>query len=213
MNFLKTALVLVFSFTFAASLFAQDLPDGFKYYRDAELIFQVGPEEDHAIQSVGQEGGFLAVALAAGMKENIYYLTLYHALPKKASYVFEKQKELPITFTVDGEKISAGAERHLRDRKDRNMKLEIMVIRITMQDFEKIVAAGKMNVEFGKIDHLLSAENLKAFHYLSKQMEADPDLHDKEKNSSGGTSDIYVKGYYRKDGTYVKGHTRKRPRN
>lgn len=212
MNFFKTALVLVFSLTFAASLFAQELPDGFKYYRDAELVFQIGPEEPHAIKSAGAEGSFMAVALAAGMKENIYYVTLYHAQPKKASYLFEKQKDLPITFTVDGEKISAGTERHIRDRKEGDTKLEIMVIRITMQDFERIVAAGKMNVEFGKIDHLLSAENLKAFHYLSKQMEADPDLHDKEKNASGGT-EIYVKGYYRKDGTYVNGHTRKRPRN
>lgn len=209
MNFLRIAAVFALLLIFTPALSAQELPEGFRYYRDADLVFQIGPEEEHAFKSAAQEGSFLAVALAAGMKENIYYLTLYHAQPKKASFLFEKQKELPITFTVDGDKIQAGSERHIRDLKKGDTKLEIMVIRITMEDFEKIVAAGKMNVEFGKIDHLLTAENLQALHYLSKQMEADPDLHEKEKSSS----EIYVKGYYRKDGTYVKGHTRKRPRN
>lgn len=209
MRFLQYFAVLALSIAFSSNLVAQEMPEGFAYDKRGKLVFQVGPREDFAIKAAAESGGYMAVSLAAGMIEDLYYLTLYNARPEKADYVFEKQKDLPITLTVDGEKMSLGNNRGVYKKKVNKTKIEIMLIGISLADFEKIIGAGKVYLEFGKIDHLLSAENLQAFRYLSAKMETDEDLRAEAPAGPSGT--IHVKGYYRKDGTYVRPHTRKRP--
>lgn len=211
MIFPRYIVVFVLSILFSLPVFAQEMPEGFAYDKRGKLVFQVGPQEDFAIRAAADTGGYMAVALAAGMIEDLYYLTLYNAQPEKADYVFEKQKDLPITLTVDGEKMSLGDNRQVYKKKVNKTKIEIMLIGISMADFEKIIGAGKVYLEFGKIDHLLTAENLQAFRYLSAKMETDEDLRGDAPAAPSGT--IHVKGYYRKDGTYVKAHTRRRPSN
>jgi len=219
MRFLKIIGIFALTLLFSSGLLAQEMPDGFAYDKRGKLVFQIGPQEEFAARAAAREGGFFALALAAGMIENQYYLTLYNAVPQNGDYIFEKQKELPATLTVDGEKISLGKNRNVFSKKVGKIKVEIMLIEIAMDDFEKLVAAAKVHLEFGRIDHLASAENLRAFHYLSAKMEADEDLGPDGGPSSAGTggsstpSTIHVRGYYRKDGTYVRAHTRKRPTN
>lgn len=209
MIFPRYIAVFFLSILFSSNLFAQEMPEGFAYAKEGKLVFQVGPKEDFAVKAAAEEGSFFAVAIAAGMIEDLYYLALYHAQPQKSDNIFEKQKSLPVTLTADGEKISPGADRSVHEKKVGKTKVEIMLVRIGMEDFEKIIAADKVYVEFGKIAHLLSAENLRAFRYLSAKMESDDDLRAAASASPGTT--IHVRGYYRKDGTYVKPHTRKRP--
>jgi hypothetical protein len=189
------------------------MPEGFAYAKEGKLVFQVGPKEDFAVKAAAEEGSFFAVAIAAGMLEDLYYMAFYHAQPEKSGNIFEKQKSLPVTLTADGEKLSLGNNRSVYEKKVGKTKIEIMMVGISQADFEKIIAAGKVYVEFGKIDHLLSAENLQAFRYLSAKMESDEDLRAAASATPGGSNIIQVKGYYRKDGTYVKSHTRRRPAN
>jgi hypothetical protein len=211
MIFHRYIAVFVLSILFSSYLPAQEMPDGFAYAKEGKLVFQVGPKEDFAVKAAAEGGSFFAVAIAAGMIEDLYYLALYKAEPQKADYIFEKQKVLPVTLTADGEKLSLGNNRSVHEKKIGKTKIEIMLVGIRLEDFEKIIAADKVYVEFGKIDHLLSAENLRAFHYLSTKMESDEDLRAAASAVPEGNTTIHVKGYYRKDGTYVKPHTRKRP--
>jgi hypothetical protein len=209
MTFPRYIAVFFLGIFFSSYLFAQEMPDGFAYAKEGKLVFQVGPKEDFAVKAAAEGGSFFAVAIAAGMIEDLYYLALYKAEPQKADYIFEKQKTLPVTLTADGEKIALGNNRSVHEKKVGKTKIEIMLVGIALEDFEKIIAANKVYVEFGKIDHLLSAENLQAFHYLSAKMESDEDL--RAAASATPSPTIQVKGYYRKDGTYVKPHTRRRP--
>lgn len=211
MIFPRYIAVFVLSILFSSSLFAQEMPEGFAYAKEGKLVFQVGPKEDFAVKAAAEGGSFFAVAIAAGMIEDLYYLALYHAQPQKADNVFEKQKNLPVTLSADGEKLSLGNNRSVHEKKVGKTKIEIMLVGISIDDFEKIIAADKVYLEFGKIDHLLSAENLQAFRYLSAKMESDDDLRAAASAVPAGSTTIHVKGYYRKDGTYVKPHTRKRP--
>jgi hypothetical protein len=211
MIFPRYIAVFVLSILFSSNLFAQEMPDGFAYAKEGKLVFQVGPREDFAVKAAAEEGSFFAVAIAAGMIEDLYYLALYKAQPQKADSIFEKQKDTPVTLTADGEKLSLGNNRSVHEKKVGKTKIEIMLIGISLEDFEKIIAANKVYVEFGKIDHLLSAENLQAFRYLSAKMESDEDLRAAASATPTGSTTIQVKGYYRKDGTYVKPHTRRRP--
>jgi hypothetical protein len=203
--------VFVLSILFSSNLFGQEMPEGFTYAKEGNLVFQVGPKEDFAVKAAAEGGSFFAVAIAAGMIEDLYYLALYHAQPKKVDNIFEKQKTLPVTLTADGEKLSVGNNRSIYKKKVGKTKIEIMLVGISVEDFEKIIAADKVYVEFGKIEHLLSAENLQAFHYLSAKMDSDEDLRAAASAAPTGSTTIQVKGYYRKDGTYVKPHTRRRP--
>jgi len=149
MKFLQYFAMLALSIAFSSSLFAQEMPEGFAYDKRGKLVFQVGPQEDFAVRAATESGGYMAVALAAGMIEDLYYLTLYNAQPEKADYVFEKQKDLPITLTVDGEKMSLGNDRRVYKKKVNKTKIEIMLIGIGMADFEKIIGADKVYLEFG----------------------------------------------------------------
>lgn len=211
MNFLRYLILLGLTAVFSTPLFAQELPEGFIYDKRGELVFQVGPEEAFAVKAAGEDGNYLAVAIGAGMIENKYYVALFSTHSKKSGDVFKEQKDLPVTLTVDGEKIPLNNSRNIYEKKVSKTKIEIMLIWISMEEFEKIIAARKVFIEFGKIEHLLSAENLQAFRYLSKQMESDEDLRAAAATVPGGSNTIQVKGYYRKDGTYVRPHTRKRP--
>jgi hypothetical protein len=105
-----------------------------------------------------------------------------------------------------------GRIREVASKKAGKAKYEIIMVAIDRDGFEKILAANKLYVEFGKFTHLASAENLQAFRYLSGRLEKDelPENASSPVTSTPSTV-INVKGYYRKDGTYVKPHTRKRP--
>ena len=208
MKFLRYLALVALTAIFSSYLLAQELPAGFIYDKRGKLVFQVGPDEAFAVRAAGEDGNYLAVALGAGMIEDKYYLALFNAHSQKDD-VFKEQKNLPVTLTADGEKITFDTGRNIYKKKVDKIKIEIMLIWISMEDFEKIIAADKVYIEFGKIDHLLSAENLQAFRYLSAKMESDEDLRAAASSPPGTT--IHVRGYYRKDGTYVKPHTRKRP--
>lgn len=211
MKFPKAILVLVFVCIFSLYLPAQTLPDGFIFDNADKLTYQVEPNHELIPKQVEEYGSYQAVGVATHVLDDLFVFVIVNAQPEKGDLIFKKQKDGPITITADGEKIMGGRMREVRSKKVDKAKYEAIVVQITRDDFEKIIAANKLYVEFGRFTYLATAENLKAFRYLSDRLEKD----ELPENipTPGGSPDIHVKGYYRKDGTYVKPHTRKRPKN
>lgn len=211
MRFPNSILALVLSCIFSICISAQTLPDGFVFDNSNPLIYQVQPDPKLIRNQVGDYGEYQAVGLSTHVLNDQFMLAIVNAQPEKGDLIFKKQKNDPVTIMADGERIVGVRVLETASKKVDKAKYEVALVQITREDFEKIVAAGKLFVEFGKFNHLASAENLKAFHYLSAKLEKD----ELPENTStgGGSTVIHVKGYYRKDGTYVKAHTRKRPKN
>lgn len=215
MKFPKALLALALTLVFSICLYAQDLPDGFIFDNADKLVYQVQPNYEHVPGQVAANGTYQAFGLAVDVINDYFILSIINALPEKGDLIFKKQKNDPITITVDGEKIMGGGPREVASQKLGKAKYEAVVVQIGREDFEKIIAANKLYVEFGKFSYLASAENLQAFRYLSGRLEKDelPENTSITGGAQTASPNIQVKGYYRKDGTYVKPHTRKRPKN
>jgi len=211
MKFPKAILALIFAGIFSLCLSAQTLPDGFVFDNANPLVYHIEPDHELIPKQVEKEGSYQAVGLATNVLENLFVFVIVNAQPEKGDLIFKKQKNGPITITADGEKIMGGSIREVSSKKVGKAKYEAIMVQIDREGFEKILAANKLYVEFGKFTHLASAENLQAFHYLSDRLEKD----ELPENGSAGYNSpvIHVKSYYRKDGTYVKAHTRRRPKN
>lgn len=212
----KAVIALFFAVIFPTCLSAQTLPEGFIFDNADTLTYQVEPNHELIPKQVEGNGSYQAVGLATHVLDNLFVFVIINAQPEKGDLIFKKQKDGPITITADGEKIMGGSTRQVASKKVGKAKYEAILVQITRDDFEKILAANKLYIEFGKFTHLASAENLQAFRYLSDRLEKD-ELPDGTSTTGGGSAatspSIQVKGYYRKDGTYVKPHTRKRPKN
>lgn len=206
--FLALILALFSSIVFSA----QQVPDGYFFDKRGALVYTVGPKDEYAAKAVAESGSYQSLGLSIGVLENKYAVVITNALPEKGKYFLEKQKDAPVTFTVDGEKFTGLENIFMGKRESGKAKIEFMIVMITMENFEKLIAAGKVDVEFGKISHLASAENLQAFRYLSDVLEKEQADRD-ALNPDPPATNIRVKGYFRKDGIYVKAHTRRRPKN
>jgi hypothetical protein len=214
MKFPLSLAALIFALFSSIALFAQQVPDGYFFDKRGQLIYTVGPTDEYAAKAVAESGGYQSLGLSTGVLENKFAVVIMNAVPEKGKYILEKQKDMPATFTVDGEKITGLENIFMGKRGSGKAKLEFMVVMVSMQDFEKIIAAGKVYVEFGTINFLISAENLQAFRYLSSTLEkeqAEREALNSEPDAPA--TNIRVKGYYRKDGIYVQAHTRRRPKN
>jgi hypothetical protein len=214
MKFPKSIIGLILACTFSVCIAAQTLPDGFIFENANPLILQVQPDTNLIPKQVADYGTYQALGLVSYLLNDQYVFTIVNAQPEKGDLIFKKQKNAAVTITADGEKIVGIRVLEISSSKVGKTKYEGALVQISREDFEKIVAADKLYVEFGKFTHLASAENLQAFHYLSDRLEkAELPEGASTPHSSAPSSVIHVKGYYRKDGTYVKPHTRRRPKN
>jgi hypothetical protein len=214
MIFPRAILAALFACILSLNHSAQALPGGFIFDNAGQLIYQVKVDHTLLPEQVEEYGSYQAVGLAVQVIDNIFAVVLVNAQPEKGDLLFKKQKKDPITLNVDGETIMGGSYRKFDSKKVGKMRYEAIVIQIEREDFEKLLAANKVFVDYGKFSHLVSAENLKAFHYLSDRLEKD-ELPGETTGagSSSSSTEIHVKGYFRRDGTYVKPHIRKRPKN
>lgn len=212
MRFTLPILALILVLFSSITLSAQQLPDGYFFDKRGALVYTVGPADEYAAKAVAESGSYQSLGLSIGVLENKYAVVIMNALPEKGKYFLEKQKDTPVTFIVDGEKFTGLENIFMGKRESGKAKIEFMIVLITMENFEKLIAAGKVDVEFGKISHLASAENLQAFRYLSSVLEKEQADRD-ALNPDPPATNIRVKGYFRKDGVYVKAHTRRRPKN
>jgi hypothetical protein len=214
MKFPEAVIALFFAIIFPVCLSAQTMPDGFIFDNADKFLYHVRIDHELIPKQVEEYGSYQALGLATEVLADVFAIVLVNAQPEKGALVFKKQKKDPIAIIVDGEKIMGGSFRMFDSKKVGKAQYEAIVVQITREDFEKIIAANKLYIEFGKFTHLASAENLKAFRYLSDRLEKD-ELPEGASTNGGSApvTNIQVRGYYRKDGTYVKPHTRKRPRN
>lgn len=211
MRFPNSILALILICIFSICISAQTLPRGFVFDNSDALIYQVQPDPELIPDQVADYGEYQAVGLSTHVLNDQFMIVLVNAQPEKGDLIFKKQKNSPVTITADGEKIIGGRILEIASKAVGKAKYEVVFIQLTREVFEKIVAAGKLYLEFGKFNHLASAENLKAFHYLSAKLEKD-ELREND-STTGSSPVIHVKGYFRKDGTYVKPHTRRRHKN
>lgn len=214
MKLSKAMIALFFAIIFPVCLSAQTLPDGFVFDNADKFIYQVRIDHERIPKQVEEHGSYQALGLVTEVMADVFAIVLVNAQPEKGELVFKKQQKDPIAITADGEKIMGGSYRMFDSKKVGKAKYEAIVVQITRDDFEKILAANKLYIEFGKFTHLASAENLQAFRYLSDRLEKDELPEDASRSGgSAPATNIQVRGYYRRDGTYVKAHTRKRPKN
>jgi len=217
MKFPKAVFALVLIAVFSISLAAQkkELPGGFEFDNGDDMLYQIRTNPDLLPSQVQEYGSYQGVGLAVKIFDNIFALVIVNAQPDKGELIFKKQKKAPITLNVDGEKIMGGSYREVESKKVGTMKYEAIIVQIEREDFEKLLAANKINIDFGKFNHLVSAENLKAFHYLSERLEKDelPSIMLSGPREISSPTEIQVRGYYRRDGIYVRPHIRRRPRN
>jgi hypothetical protein len=214
MRFPKGIFALLLACVFSLCISAQTLPDSFLFDNSDPLLYQVQPKHELIPNQVAGYGEYQAVGLMIHTVTDRFLFAIVNAQPEKGDLIFKKQKDAPVTITADGEKIIGIRILETASKKVEKAKYEVALVQIGRDDFEKIVAADKLYVEFGKFTYLASAENLQAFHYLSDRLEkAELPENTSSTGSSAPSSVIHVKGYYRKDGTYVKPHTRRRPKN
>lgn len=214
-----TGLSILLVVLFTASVPGQKVPEPFFYSKagvilyepDQSIVHQVGPQFDVMVKSAGSEKEFTAIALSAGLTEGYYYIGLCHARPMKHGDVLKPFKDLPLTLAIDGDEIVVANDRYYKRRTENGVRIEILMFGISKDLFNELLSARQVFAQVGKFDHLASAENLKAFAYLSdalkredaEKLDTMPRLEDPKP----------LRGFDHWDGYFVKWWIRKLPKS
>jgi hypothetical protein len=198
----------------AINSFAQDsLPSSFEFKTDSNGNYQLLPKEEEIFDDANKDSVQQFVGIAAYPEQNLYGLVLYYIQPEKQDYFLEKQKSPKITLSV-GDSIRNFSNYKLDKRNVRGRKIEIVTFQISPEDYE-MLQSSLASIIFGTYKFNVSESNFTAFRYFRTSVNNDLVVRRRARelptlNNSG---DVQVKGYYRKDGTYVRPHTRSRRKN
>lgn len=195
----------------AINSFAQDsLPSSFEFKTDSNGNYQLLPKEDKIFDEANKDSVQQFVGVVAQPEQNLYGLILYYVQPEKRDYFLETQKEPKVTLAYEGQNRSFSNYK-LEKRSTRGRKIEIVTFQISLEDYENI-QSSLASILFGTYKFDVSDSNFQAFRYFrtSVSNEVAVRRRARELPPTNKSGDVQVKGYYRKDGTYVRPHTRRK---
>ena len=189
---------------------AQEMPADFTFSKTDADVYQVLPDQNKMISDAELGNAFQAIGIVSQPDKETFGLMFFNA---QNEYQFGGQSEKPFILRIGEINITGSNLKVIKHDKIKKLKVEVLTVNLTREDFEKLLAADNVSVIYGTVHYDVSPSNLKAFHYTDYQIKRDyvakhPAY--QPSTNSGGT--VQVRGYTRKDGTYVQPHTRSAPR-
>ena len=207
----KLLLFLVIFVALAINTFAQDLlPSSFEFKQDSNGNYQLLPKEEEIFDEAHKDSVQQFVGIAAQPEQNLYGLVLYYIQPEQKDYFLESQKEPKITLAF-GDSNRSFTNYKLEKRKTKGRKIEIVTFQISPEDYESL-QSSLASIIFGTYKFNISESNFTAFRYFRTNVSSDLAVRRRARElpTLNQSKEVQVKGYYRKDGTYVRPHTRKK---
>ena len=193
-------------------VFAQDsLPSGFEFKADANGSYQLLPKDEEVLDETNNDPVRQFVGIAAQPEEEFYGLILYYIQPEKKDFVLGNQKKPKITVSY-GNSDRTISEYSFEKRAVKGKRIEMVMFKISPEDYEKLQNTP-VSILFGTYKFDISESNLEALRYFSANVRNDlaAKRRSRELPILNQSKEVHVKGYYRKDGTYVRPHTRRKP--
>lgn len=214
---------LLFTF-FALLIFclptlAQDLlPSNFTFKKDESGVYQLLPDEEKILSEVNDGKAYQSLGIIAQPEQDNYGLVFVNAYDENSDKSAEDQIGKPFVITLEessDNKLYGAAVKVVSRKKVKKFYIEVLSVRLPKSDFEKLLGSENISVVYGDINYDVSPENIRAFQYLKSEIDnnsARKRLPTSSPSPTNNSGEVQVKGYYRKDGTYVRPHTRNTPK-
>ena len=208
--------VAVLLFTFTA--FGQELPKDFSFDKEGEgksVTYKLLPSGEKMLSDVKLGLAFQSIGVISLPEQDKFGLVFVNAQPE---FQFDKAEGKPFVLLLgsgDTNRITGSNVKVFSRSKVKKLKIEMLAVELSRADYEQFINAANVTIAYGSINYEVAPSNLQAFRYLRARIAADvaertnrPTTAPSNPTYQGG--EVQVKGYYRKDGTYVKPHSRKR---
>lgn len=222
-------IMLLFSFvafgqpTSGKPLTTKEMPSDYVFNKEDPHnapIYQVLPDERKILSDADLGNAFQSLGIIARPDQDNFGLVFINGQP---DYQFEEQEDKPFNLFIGTDKIIGISPKIFKKYDGKKLKVEYLTVKITRDDFNRLLLANNILIAYGAINYDVSIANLQAFRYVKQIVDGDYATRQvkvgdsnnstttSSPTSSGGT--VNVKGYYRRDGTYVPPYTRRKPRN
>jgi hypothetical protein len=210
---MKYLITIVFTILLSLTIFGQEelSPDfSFNKSETDSPVYQVLPKDEKILSEADLGNAFQALGIIAQPEEGKFGLIFVNV---QEDFQFEKQESKPFNLFVGNTKITGSKPTIIKKYKSKKYKIEYLAVSLTREDFEKLVAADGILVVYGSINADIPMANLSAFRFVQAKIDSDytPRTTPSTQTPTNSNGDVRVKGYYRRDGTYVRPHTRSRP--
>jgi len=180
---------------------------------DAEIL-QALPSDEKMLSDAELGNAFQALGIIAQPGQDSFGLMFVNA---QDEFQFDKQAGKPFVLFIGNNKISSSDIKVIKKEKVKKLKVEILTVKISREDFEKILLAENVLVVYGDINYDVADDNLKVFRSVKSQIDSNIAKRQNrdtqtQTQPTNNTGDVSVKGYYRRDGTYVRPYKRSRPK-
>lgn len=216
---MKLLTSLLFALIFSLSVLSQDLTDDFKYKKegsDTAPVYQVLPNDDKLLDSAELGAAYQSLGIITQPENDSFGLVFTNA---QQDFQFDAQQGKPFVLLLGETKISSSNVSVIKKKRVKKLSVEVLTVKITREDFEKLLDAENVLIAYGDINYDVPQTNLSTFRYVGNKIGGryarstyTPSVSSPSSlppTNSGGS--VQVKGYYRKDGTYVRPHTRSAP--
>jgi hypothetical protein len=186
------------------------LPSSFEFKQDSNGNYQLLPKEEEIFDEKNNNSTQEFLGIVVQPEQSLYGLVLYYIQPEKQNYFLENQKDPKITITF-GSSNRSFSKYKLEKRKTKGKKIEIVTFQISPEDYESL-QNSLFSIIFGTYSFNILDSNLEALRYFNTSVANN--LATKNQNKDlpvlDQSKEVKVKGYYRRDGTYVRPHTRRK---
>ncbi len=229
MNKIKILLLIVI---FSLPIFGQDshgkpkaeqdseqteLSSDFTFKKDGEdsPVYQVLPSDEKILSQADLGNAFQSLGIIAQPDEEKFGVMFVNA---QTEFQFDDQIDKPFNFFIGQIKITGSNPKVIKKYKSKKLHVEYLTVSLTREQFEQLAAANNILIVFGSINYDVPLSNLQAFRYTQRQIKSDYEARTnrttrtRTQEPTNSTGDVQVKGYYRRDGTYVRPYKRSRPK-